>query len=463
MPKSTTQLPVGKPYPEFPLFPHQNGRWAKKVRGKLIYFGKLADDPKGEKALALWQENEKALLAGSLTNVAIRKSPVQRSKRKRPHPDFPLFPHASGYWAKKVRGKLIYFGQIAKDPKGEAAIKLWLDQKDDLLAGRTPRLHQDTSFTIEDLCDHFLNAQRPRVISGELAKRSFDEYFATCERMVKSFGMTRPVDDLRPTDFDIYREKVAETWGPVRLGNEVQRVRSVFKYGFEAGHIDRPIRFGPLFRKPSARTMRKHKQAQGERMFEARHIRRLLKAAGVQLRAMILLGINAGFGNTDCGTLPFTALDLKAGWVDFPRPKTGIERRCPLWPETVEALKTAIAKRPEPRNSDHAGLVFITKKRSNWTTDGDRPITKETAKLLKELGLHRDRLNFYALRHTFRTIADETRDFPAIDLIMGHSDPSMAARYRERISDERLKAVAEHVRRWLWRGAGGLPRNRKAK
>jgi hypothetical protein len=39
-----------------------------------------------------------------------------------------------GYWAKKVRGKRHYFDEVATDPKGEAALDLRLDQKDDLLA-----------------------------------------------------------------------------------------------------------------------------------------------------------------------------------------------------------------------------------------------------------------------------------------------------------------------------------------
>jgi len=54
---------------------------------------------------------------------------------------------------------------------------------------------------------------------------------------------------------------------------------------------------------------------------------------------MILLGINCGLGNGDCGNLPLRALDLGHGWVDFPRPKTGIPRRGPLRPETVEAQR----------------------------------------------------------------------------------------------------------------------------
>ena len=53
------------------------------------------------------------------------------------------------------------------------------------------------------------------------------------------------------------------------------------------------------------------------------------------------------------------------------------------------------------------------------------------------------------MRHTFLTIAEETRDFPAVQLVMGHSDNTMASHSRERIADDRLEAVAEHVRKWL--------------
>jgi hypothetical protein len=57
----------------------------------------------------------------------------------------------------KGAGRLIYFGKVANDPKGETALNLWLDQNDELLAGRTPRSTPD-GLTVRDLCNHFLTA-----------------------------------------------------------------------------------------------------------------------------------------------------------------------------------------------------------------------------------------------------------------------------------------------------------------
>jgi integrase len=70
--------------------------------------------------------------------------------------------------------------------------------------------------------------------------------------------------------------------------------------------------------------------------------------------------------------------------------------------------------------------------------------------LLSKLGLVRRGQTFYSLRHVFETIGGESRDQVAVDAIMGHSRDDMASVYRERIGDDRLQAVAEHVRKWLW-------------
>ena len=96
-----------------------------------------------------------------------------------------------------------------------------------------------------------------------------------------------------------------------------------------------------------------------------------MAAAGIHMKAMILLGINCGFGPADCGTLPAKGVDLATGWINYPRPKTGVPRRIPLWPETVAAIKASVAKRPKPLDEADAGLVFVTKYGQRWPTPVD--------------------------------------------------------------------------------------------
>jgi integrase len=227
----------------------------------------------------------------------------------------------------------------------------------------------------------------------------------------------------------------------------------------------RPVKTGKQFRGPSKKTLRQQRAQNGKRTFEADEIRKILDAAGPQLKAMVLLGINCGFGNTDVATLPVSALDLDRSWVDFPRPKTGIPRRCPLWPETVAALNVAITRRTAPKNPEHAERVFITNHGNAWVEvactpqeDGtlkvcaDDAVSKAVRKLLRRLDINGKR-NFYALRRGTETVGSNTsRDQIAVDAIMGHVDPggAMAATYRERIDDNRLLAVTNHIHNWLF-------------
>ena len=391
-----------------------------------------------------------------------------RMKRFAPHlpaEDFPLFPHQSGRWAKKIRGKLHYFGKLADGH--EAALESYLEDKDDLQAGRTPRAHRD-GVTVGDLLVDFLTHKRAMRDGGELTPRTYFDYVSTCERVEKAFGVRRLVTDLAAHDFAALRKQLAKRMkSPVVLANEITRVKMPFKYGYDNGLIDAVPRYGSLFNKPSAKTIRLARHAKPLRLFSPAQLLRIIVASSLPLRAMILLGANCGFGNTDCAQLNFEALDLDGGWVSFPRPKTGEPRRAKLWPETIAVLRDAIAARPAHKAEADAACVFINAfgKRYVRPCEGGKPtadggttregkstdgITQEFTKVLTRLNMKRTGLSFYAIRHTFLTIAEETGDIVAVARVMGHTDASMAAHYRERISDDRLERVAEHVRAWLW-------------
>ncbi|MFO0899850.1 MAG: integrase [Pirellulales bacterium] len=374
---------------------------------------------------------------------------TRKTKPRKPRADFPLFPHQNGWWAKKVRGKLLYFGRW-DDPDG--ALAKWLDQKDDLLANRTPRV-QGEGLTVRDLCNRFLTSKRLLADAGEIKERTWRDYRDTCERVIKQFGKSRLVSDLAADDFEALRATMAKSWGPVMLGNEIQRCRVLFKYAFDSGLIEKQVRYGQAFKRPSRKAIRQARNEKGPRMFTADELTAMLGAATPQLKAMILLGINCGLGNTDIGTLPTKALDLKAGWLEFPRAKTAIPRRCKLWPETVEAIRDALANRQDHKDPADAGLVFITKRGMRWAKDtASSPLSAEMTKLLTKLGIKRPGLNFYALRHTFQTIGEGAGDAVAVSSVMGHAPGTsdMAAVYREQVADERIKAVTDYVRSWLF-------------
>jgi integrase len=373
-------------------------------------------------------------------------APVPSGKPAKPYPDFPLTAHPTGQWCKKIRGKLHYFGKW-DDP--DSALQSYLAQKDDLHAGKKPRPDPD-AITVKDVANAFLNHKKALLDAGELSPHTWTKYTTAAGEAVAHLGKARLASDLDPQDFAALRKRMAAKWGPHRLADMIQHVRSVFKHAYDAGLIPVPTRFGPGFQRPTKKAIRLHKAQQGPKLFTADEVRRMIDAATVSLRAMILLGINGGMGNADCANLPLSALDLDKGWLDYPRPKTGVARRCPLWPETVAALRDVLARRPEPKSAEDAGLVFVTKYGDSWAKDSEGgPITKETRKLLKKLGINGHR-NFYTLRHTFRTVADESKDQPAVDFVMGHEVPHMSTVYRETISDDRLRAVTGHVRTWLF-------------
>jgi integrase len=381
-----------------------------------------------------------------------------RKKPAKPYPDFPLFAHATGRWAKKIKGRLHYFGPWDNPT---AALEKYLDQKDDLHAGRTPRAGGD-GLTVRELLNQFLTAKRRAADAKTITPRTFRDYHWTCKRVFDTFGPKRLVTDLAADDFSRLHDVMAKTLSPVSRKTEIQKTRAIFNFAYNNDLIDRPIRFGSEFKAPGKKILKrerqKNRQENGARMFTAQQIRDILAATSPQLRAMFLLGINCGFGNSDVATLPKSALDLEGGWIDHPRPKTGEERRVPIWPETVQALRESLAVRPEPRDPGDSELAFLTHRGCPWVrlvgkswTDAVTVMTRET---LTKLGMKRRGLSFYALRHTFETVAGSSRDQIATNAIMGHSDGSMAAEYREGVDDDRLRAVVDHVHDWLF-GKGG--------
>ena len=234
-----------------------------------------------------------------------------------------------------------------------------------------------------DLCNRFLTAKLRKRDADELSPRTFSEYKEVTDLLVNKFGKTRLIDDLAAKDFAGLRAGLVKRWGPVRLANTITRIRTVFKYGTDNGLIEKAVRFGTEFVKPDRATMRRHRAKSGPKMLESEQLRLLLDAlegkeavlrcaepshgekqekvtlpANPQLRAMVLLGLNCGFGNTDIANLPMKALDLKSGWVDFPRRRPGSPGAAPSGPRPWQHLELYSNRGRRRRPMPNAGSCF---------------------------------------------------------------------------------------------------------
>ncbi len=346
-----------------------------------------------------------------------------------------------------------YFGKW-EDPDG--ALAKYNAAKEDLHAGKVARAEDDGGLTVYLLTAKFLTAKKLLRDAGELSVHTFNDYASVCRMLNKTIGRNRAVADLGPDDFAKIRKMMTRKgWGLVRVADIIARTQAVFNFARKQGLTPAPV-YGDAFKRPSRKNLKlEHQERYGKqgRMFTAAEIRTLLGAAAEPLRTMILLAVNAGLGNADLGRLPLDAIDLKSGWLDYPRHKTAEPRRCWLWPETMEAVREWLKQRPTPKRPELENLIFLTAKGDTWAKDtSDNPVSKEMAKLLASVGLSRPGLAFYALRHTTNTVGEESLDFPAVKRIMGHSPPAndMSAVYREKIADDRLRRVSEFIRSWLF-------------
>lgn len=358
------------------------------------------------------------------------------SKPQKPYPEFPLYAHSCGKWARKIGGKIKYFGKWG-DPDGAL---LEYEESKRVVINLPP------TFTIQLAANTFLTTRKKLVASGELSERSYQDYRRSLKRFAAFIGPDRNLENLEPADFSRYKFEFAKTNNPVSTGNEVTRIKTALKWLHKSKHC-REIEVGPDFAKPSAKVARRHKRAMGEKLFSPGQIQTLLDESGLRMRAMLLLGINAAYHNNDVETLNLATVEaaIKTGVIEHAREKTEIERACPLWPETKAALETWIDRRPQTAS-----------KKAFVTADGKELSGKncDVAKMFRAVRISsRIREGGYSwLRKTFATYGSESGDQVAVDFIMGHVDAAVSGIYRQLVREHRLQKVTNAVHAWLYGG-----------
>ncbi|MFC1635467.1 tyrosine-type recombinase/integrase [Planctomycetota bacterium] len=357
------------------------------------------------------------------------------SKRKTRSDKFPLTLHSTGQYCKKIRGKLYYFGVDRQQ-----ALERYLQEATYLHTGLNPkRTSAGNGITIKALCNLYLEYQNSGVEAGQITASHYKDQVSSLRMLAEFLGRYRPVSEISALDLQSYKRKLLKHYGSVhRVNLNIAIMKALFHW---ARNND------VLSEIPNTYAVSKAKVIQKERpIFKTQEIQKLVTQASAQMRAMIWLALNCGFGCTDCAEIRWKDFDLENGRVKLDRKKTGVTRNLPLWPETVAALK-------EVPKSGY--LVFYTSRGNPWVRtiesineDGsvkynnDNAVSKAFSKLMKKAGIRMEKgVGFYTLRRTAATLTARSGDPFAVQQLLGHADLKMATTYVQDVSEQTDRAI----------------------
>jgi integrase len=320
----------------------------------------------------------------------------------------------------------------------------------------------DGSPTVHVILGKWLLDRRAEAQRGELGGGSFMEYKRSAKRINAAIGHML-TDDVSP---DVVKQLYAKLHA--RHGEEMSKrilghFRAAARYAADMNWC-RPLRLGSnLIAKLTAREQPKMKW----RLYTPVEIGAILAAcdkriAGarggfyrdswVQLKAMILLALNGGYGATELSQLTKPVVDLNVGLIDHARGKTGEQHVVPLWPETIDSLKPVLAQRQKDE------LLFRTRSGNPWTrvelilkagklvkTNPIDNVNWAFGALVRPLGLKIPGQGFYKLRHLHATTVDAAGDPHATFTLAGHALPGSRSPY-VRVGLDRVRKVVEYAR-----------------
>lgn len=367
-----------------------------------------------------------------------KKTPKRHSNK------FPLTLHPTGQYCKKVRGRLYYFGKNKRD-----ALERYLQQATLLHSGQIGRAGESyNGLQIKTLCNMYLDHQNSRVKSGEIKLGQVYDQTIALKNFVCFLGPNRVLSDVSTLDLQNYKSSlVKRKLSAGRINNHISAIKAMYHWAHHNEVISSIPNLAAIKKLPRSKNPKP--------IFSPDEIKQLIGSAEPQMQAMILLGLNCGFGCTDCAELQWNHLDLEVGRVNFPRTKTGVGRNLPLWNETIKALSQI------QRNSN---LVFCTKQGERLVRFIERhgidgvlklvkydAISRDFILLLKRVGINKPKgVGFYTLRRTAATWAAQSGDPFAVQRLLGHADLKMATTYVQDIN-EQTDRVINNSRRFIAR------------
>lgn len=258
-----------------------------------------------------------------------------------------------------------------------------------------PKPPSAVSISAKELANRFIAAQRANWRSEETL-RGYENWLA---RFLEDHPGLK-AEDLTVERFAAWKISLRQReYATTSINHFLKAVRTMYAFGDENGLIQKMPRLRRVKNESCSWLGSRARQ-----LYALEDIHKLLANADAQLRLMLLLGLNCGFGPKDIHDLTWDDIDGER--VTLPRSKTGVCQTFLLWPDSQRALAEVRAarnrlvarleKRGRPR--DDAGRVFVTK---YWRPWGKDAVAEQFRKLCKAANV--PCYGFYRLRHCAST------------------------------------------------------------
>ena len=186
----------------------------------------------------------------------------------------------------------------------------------------------------------FLDSKDAQVEAGVLLPNTFNQYRIAAKRLCDNMGAARLIDSLGPSDFTLRRGQIDSDATPTTVKNQINLTRMVIKWAYDNELLDRPVRFGSNFSRPSAKRIRISRRSR-PKVFSLSEIRKLFKHGDERMQAWILLGMKCGFGNSDLSRLTIMA-DKEAIDAEVKRIRKQLQQKAPEFVITYKKERVAL-------------------------------------------------------------------------------------------------------------------------
>lgn len=311
--------------------------------------------------------------------------------RSRPASDPLSFHKPTGQYYVTRAGKRVYLGSD-RDEAVKKYHRLALGQ----VAPVQPPKGPEALLSAKELANRFLAAQQANWRNPTTTLRGYREWLG---RFLEDHPRLM-AQDLAVEQFASWKLSLRKRgYSAESINHYLSAVRAMYRFGADTGLLENSPRLSRVKNEP-----RDPAGSNSKPVYSGKQVQVLLKNADLQLKVMLLLGLNCGFGPKDIQDLTWE--DFEADRVTLPRSKTGVCQTFLLWPETREALDglrrhrgeliTRLAKRGRERSDE--GHVFITRFWSPWSKDS---VAEQFRKLCRKAGV--PCYGFYRLRHCAST------------------------------------------------------------